>query len=70
MAILPIVKHGVQGDLKIGLLVLKTGIEGSLAVAKINISLIQDDTVAKKFQTRIDEIRTKFEAMVTELQAK
>lgn len=67
ISMLTIIKHGVFGDLKIGLLVLKTGIEGSLAAARINLSLIQDDTVAQQFQTRIDEIQTKFAAAVCEL---
>jgi len=32
--VLPKVKHGVLGDLKIGLLVIKAAIEGSLATEK------------------------------------
>ena len=67
ISMLTIIKHGVLGDLKIGLLVLKTGIEGSLAAARINLSLIQDDTAAQQFQTRIDAIQAKFLAAVSEL---
>ncbi|MDF2570038.1 MAG: Formiminotetrahydrofolate cyclodeaminase [Sporomusa sp.] len=64
---LPKVKHGVLGDLKIGLLVLKTCVEGSLAAAKINLSLIHEDTLAKKLQTKIDELQAKFDTVVAGL---
>jgi formiminotetrahydrofolate cyclodeaminase len=65
--LLPKVKHGVLGDLKIGLLVLKAGIEGSLAAAKINLSLIKDDTLVKGFQVRIDALHVKFDMLKTSL---
>ncbi|SMC95516.1 cyclodeaminase/cyclohydrolase family protein [Sporomusa malonica] len=65
--LLPKVKHGVLGDLKIGLLVLKTGIEGSLAAAKINLSLIKEELLVKEFQARIDELQGRFEILMTSL---
>ncbi|SDF72851.1 cyclodeaminase/cyclohydrolase family protein [Sporomusa acidovorans] len=67
ISMLPIVKPGVLGDLKIGLLVLKTSIEGSLAAARINLSLIHDHAVAEEFQTRINKIQTGFETAVIKL---
>ena len=65
--LLPKVKHGVLGDLKIGLLVLKAGIEGSLAAAKINVALIKDETLVKKFQTRINDIQGNFDMLISSL---
>lgn len=64
---LPKVKRGVLGDLKIGLLVLKTSVEGSLAAARINLSLIHEDTLAKKFHAKINELQVRFDALVAVL---
>jgi formiminotetrahydrofolate cyclodeaminase len=65
--LLPKVKHGVLGDLKIGLLVTKVGIEGSLAAAKINLPLIKEDKLVKELQARIDELQVKFDTVMTNL---
>ena len=63
IAMLPKVKIGVIGDLKIGLLALKTGVEGSLAAARINLSLIYEDALAKKFQIKINELQARFDGL-------
>jgi len=65
--VLPKVKHGVLGDLKIGLLVIKAAIEGSLATAKINLPLIREDTIVTILQVRIDELQAKFDTVMTGL---
>ncbi|WP_325532380.1 cyclodeaminase/cyclohydrolase family protein [Sporomusa sp.] len=67
LLLLPKVKHGVLGDVKIGLLVLKAGIEGSIAAAKINLSLIKDDTLVKGFQVRVAALHVKFDMLKTSL---
>ncbi len=67
IAMLPKVKHGVLGDLKIGLLVLKTSVEGSLAAARINLSLIHENTLANKFNAKINEHQVRFDALVAGL---
>lgn len=64
VALLPRVKPGVLGDLKIGLLVLKTGVEGSLAAARINLSLIHEETISWRFQAKITELQTKFDKAI------
>jgi formiminotetrahydrofolate cyclodeaminase len=67
ISMLPKVKRGVLGDLKIGLLVLKTCVEGSLAAARINLSLICEDSVAKQFQTKINELQIKSDIVIAAL---
>ncbi|WP_373665394.1 cyclodeaminase/cyclohydrolase family protein [Sporomusa silvacetica] len=65
--LLPKVKKDVWGDLKIGLLVPKTGIVGSLAAARINLSLITEDKLVKELQFRIDELQISFDMVMTNL---
>lgn len=65
--LLPKVKQGVLGDLKIGLMVTKTGIEGSLAAAKINLSLIKDDKLSQELQARLAALQVEFDTAVTRL---
>ena len=65
--LLPKVKQGVLGDLKIGLLVTKAGIEGSLAAARINLPLIKDEQLVKELQARIAELQEKFDTTMTRL---
>lgn len=67
IAMLPKVKLGVIGDLKIGLLVLKTGVEGSLAAARINLSLIYEDAYANQFQSKINELQAKYDTLAAKL---
>lgn len=64
---LPKVKRGVLGDLKIGLLVLKTCVEASLAAAQINLSLINEDSVARKFHAKINELQKKYDVVISDL---
>jgi len=66
--LLPKVKQGVLGDLKIGLLVTKAGIEGSLAVARINLPLIKDDKLVKDLQARIAELQINFDMAMAGLE--
>lgn len=65
--LLPKVKPGVLGDLKIGLLVTKTAIEGSLAAAKINLPLIKEAKLVKGFQDRIDDLQAKLDTLKPKL---
>lgn len=66
--LLPKIKHGVLGDLKIGLLVIKAGIEGSLATARMNLPLLKEDAITKGVQARINELQVRFDTVVTDLQ--
>ncbi|CQR75028.1 Formiminotransferase-cyclodeaminase [Sporomusa ovata DSM 2662] len=65
--LLPKVKQGVLGDLKIGLLVIKTGIEGSLTAARINLPLIKDAQLVRVLQARINELQVKFDMAMTKV---
>lgn len=65
--LIPIVKHDVLGDLKIGVLVTKAAIEGSLAAAKINLPLIKETELVQKFQARIDDLQIKFDTVKVRL---
>jgi len=67
ISMLPKVKRGVLGDLKIGLLVLKTCVEASLAAARINLSLIQEDRFADAFKAQINELQTNFDLVIAKL---
>ncbi|HWR07923.1 cyclodeaminase/cyclohydrolase family protein [Sporomusa sp.] len=55
------VKPSVLGDLQVGLLVSKAGIEGSLTAARLNLSLIKDKQLIKILQSRIDELQSKLD---------
>lgn len=59
--LLPKVKKGVLGDLKLGLLALKTGSEGALAAAGINLSLIKEEKLVEALQARVDELQESFD---------
>ncbi|MBP2635357.1 MAG: Formiminotetrahydrofolate cyclodeaminase [Firmicutes bacterium] len=61
ISMLPKVKRGVLGDLKIGLLFLRTCVEASLAAARINLSLIYEADVVTSYQAKINELQTKFD---------
>jgi formiminotetrahydrofolate cyclodeaminase len=63
----PKIKHAAIGDLKIGLMVIRTSIEGSMAAARINLSLIQDAALVRTFQARIDEQQVRFKTLMTSL---
>ncbi|TWH47297.1 cyclodeaminase/cyclohydrolase family protein [Sporomusa sp. KB1] len=65
--LLPKVKQGVLGDLKIGLLVTKASIEGSLAAARMNLSLIKEEKLVKELRARIDELQVEFDKAMTKL---
>jgi len=65
--LLPQIKHGVLGDLKIGLLVMKAVIEGSLVTAKINLQLLKKDTLKMVLQVRLDKLQARFDTVMTGL---
>lgn len=65
--LLPKIKHGVLGDLKIGLLGMKAVVEGSLVTAEINLQLLKKDTLKSVLQVRIDELQEKFDRVMTGL---
>lgn len=65
--LLPKVKQGVLGDLKIGLLVTKASIEGSLAAARMNLSLIKEEKLVNELRARIDELQVEFDKAMTKL---
>ena len=67
LVLLPKVKHAVLGDLKIGLLVIKAGIEGSLAAATMNLPLLNEAKIVDEFQVRINELQTKFDTLMANL---
>jgi formiminotetrahydrofolate cyclodeaminase len=66
--LLPKITNSMRGDLKVGLLVIRAGIEGSLANAKMNLPLLKEDTIIEGVQSRIDELQVKFDTVITGLQ--
>ncbi|HWR37887.1 MAG TPA: cyclodeaminase/cyclohydrolase family protein [Patescibacteria group bacterium] len=67
ISFLPQTKPGVSGDLKIGLLTLRTCVDGSLAAARINLPLIRNNPQKAAFKTRIDQLQQQFDEIILKL---
>ena len=63
ITLLPQTKPGVAGDLKIGLLTLRTCITGALTAAKINLPLIRDQQLQADFAARVEWLQRQFDAL-------
>ncbi|HWR44898.1 cyclodeaminase/cyclohydrolase family protein [Sporomusa sp.] len=61
--LLTMVKPSVIGDLKVGLLVSKAGIEGALTASRLNLSLVNENSKCV-LESRIDELQQKLDNLV------
>ena len=61
------VKPSVVGDLKVGLLVTKASAEGAFITAKINTSMVKDESMANKLLVRINKQQVKLDGILSDL---